>query len=343
MSLESINKSFLFVDDNSEIGKAIVRLANSANVSVQIATNAETAISIIEQNPDRFFLVLTDQSMPGMSGVDFLGITYKRWPHIERALISGNDNRSFLKESYSKGQIFRYLDKPVEPKEIQKLLIDASDNFMKEADDLRSVIPDRSEILAISLAKVNAEYKQKYLPNLEEDYLQFCQQIWNRSELVRYSVNAISTEEFQGYMKRRIYDSVKSILNIMDTCKPDDDCSFKLSSAFNQFNYHVPKRVNRYLDLNESMFTALLTRLNEYYKMLSLNIKEQIGVNQSSIKICLGSPFCYNDIYNPSLENVNNGLKLATLNFEIYMLICCMNIEVVHTPEFWPEFLLKDI
>jgi hypothetical protein len=134
----------------------------------------------------------------------------------------------------------------------------------------------------------------------------------------------------------------------MHECKSDapssnEDYSFKLSSAFNQFSFHVPNKVNRYIDVNESMFTALLTRLNEYYKILSLNISELITINKSSIKVCLGSPFCYNDIYNPSLENVSKGLKLATLNIEIYMLICAMKIEVIHTSGFWPEFVLKGV
>ena len=59
-------KKILLVDDEPSVSKSIKMLLEHEGFKVQIAENGKEALALYEQ--DRFDLVITDFSMPGMTG-----------------------------------------------------------------------------------------------------------------------------------------------------------------------------------------------------------------------------------------------------------------------------------
>ena len=60
-----------------------------------------------------FDIVISDYDMPGMKGIEFLGLVAKRWPETIRILMSGgNADMDKVKRAISAGHISRFLAKP---------------------------------------------------------------------------------------------------------------------------------------------------------------------------------------------------------------------------------------
>ncbi len=68
--LHGENRRLLIVDDDVGALSAMSRTLRSAGFEVETAQNAEEGLRLFADAPGRFGLVLTDQSMPGMSGLE---------------------------------------------------------------------------------------------------------------------------------------------------------------------------------------------------------------------------------------------------------------------------------
>jgi two-component system probable response regulator PhcQ len=80
---------------------------------VHTAADARAGLAILEEHGDQAIGVLiTDQRMPGLSGVDLLKKARKRWPHIVRLLTTAYSDLDDAIEAINRGEIFRYITKP---------------------------------------------------------------------------------------------------------------------------------------------------------------------------------------------------------------------------------------
>src|SRR5438128_5179703 len=84
--------SLLIVEDEVTIREMLFELFSDEHTCFQTDT-AEEAIRILESEP--IDLVLTDISMPGMSGLELLGHTRQRWPHTKVIMVSGLRDRVY--------------------------------------------------------------------------------------------------------------------------------------------------------------------------------------------------------------------------------------------------------
>ena len=74
----NLGKKILLVDDEPSVSKAIRMLLEHDGFKVQIAESGEAALALYER--DRFDLVITDFSMPGMTGGELAGRIKKLRP-----------------------------------------------------------------------------------------------------------------------------------------------------------------------------------------------------------------------------------------------------------------------
>ncbi|MFB2119317.1 response regulator [Parapedobacter sp. 2B3] len=107
--------SVLYVDDeeNNLISfKATFRL----KYRVYTALSGIEAIRIVEQHP--IDIIITDQRMPQMTGVEFLEEVIKVNPEPMRILLTGYADMSAVVDAVNKGKIFHYLSKPWSEEEL---------------------------------------------------------------------------------------------------------------------------------------------------------------------------------------------------------------------------------
>ena len=100
--------SLLIVDDDASIREVLVDLFSEEHSCFQTET-AEAALELLEK--EHIDVVVTDISMPGMSGLELLGHTRQRWPGTEVIMMSG-----IRDDEYAGGLVrmgaFDYMAKP---------------------------------------------------------------------------------------------------------------------------------------------------------------------------------------------------------------------------------------
>ncbi len=102
--------SILLVDDDPNILKGYKRNLRS-KYDVVTAGSAHEALEILRKGR-RFVVIISDYSMPGTNGVEFLKLASRINKDSVRILLTGFANLEMAIEAVNKGNIFRFLTKP---------------------------------------------------------------------------------------------------------------------------------------------------------------------------------------------------------------------------------------
>jgi len=105
----------LVVDDEEVVRRCFVRTLSDQQCNVEVAWNGPDALLAMEQQP--FDVVLLDQRMPGMDGMDVLETIKQKWPESEVIMITGYPAVESAKRAVTLGA-YDYLAKPVGPDEV---------------------------------------------------------------------------------------------------------------------------------------------------------------------------------------------------------------------------------
>lgn len=135
MALEPLHRCFLVVDDEPDILDAIERLFRK-DYRVITARTADEAIELVETEPVQ--VVMTDQRMPEMSGIEFLARLRETRPDIVRVLFTGYSNIDHVIDAINQGHVYRYISKPWKPAELKLFVSQAFEHYesKKEREDL---------------------------------------------------------------------------------------------------------------------------------------------------------------------------------------------------------------
>jgi len=106
----------LLVDDEPAILESL-ELTLGADYRVWTADSGEAGLEVLER--EEIALVIADQVMPGMSGVDFLETAALRHPRLITMLLTGYADLDSLVRAINEGRIYRYIAKPWEPAELR--------------------------------------------------------------------------------------------------------------------------------------------------------------------------------------------------------------------------------
>jgi PAS domain S-box-containing protein len=110
--------SILVVEDNPEVGEFSTQLLKDLGYQTVLARNAEEALKLLDEGPERFDIVLSDVVMPGLDGVSLGREIRRRLPGLPFVLNSGYSH--ILADDESHG--FDLLHKPYSVEELSKVL-----------------------------------------------------------------------------------------------------------------------------------------------------------------------------------------------------------------------------
>src|SRR5499426_3709227 len=117
----------LFVDDEVNILRALQRLLRHEEMNVLSTDRASEALEIVAREPVQ--LVVTDQRMPEMSGVDLLSKVRERQPDVVRMLLTGYTEIDVAVDAINRGQIYRLVTKPWNDDELRATIRQALDHW----------------------------------------------------------------------------------------------------------------------------------------------------------------------------------------------------------------------
>jgi thioredoxin reductase (NADPH) len=126
----------LAVDDDASVLEAIIqdlRRKYGSNYRILRAGSGQAALDTctqLKERGDEVSLFLSDQRMPGLSGVDFLERAQKVYPNAKRALLTAYADTEAAIKAINTARIHYYLTKPWDPPEEQ--LYPALDDLLED-------------------------------------------------------------------------------------------------------------------------------------------------------------------------------------------------------------------
>jgi two-component system response regulator HupR/HoxA len=102
----------LIVDDEPLSVETMARILDE-RFDVRSALNAEQAERILAE--DWVQVILSDQRMPGTTGVELLAVVRERWPDVVRIIISGYTDAEDIIDGINRAGIYQYITKPWHP------------------------------------------------------------------------------------------------------------------------------------------------------------------------------------------------------------------------------------
>jgi len=121
----------LYVDDEPD-NLRIFELTFRREFSVLTAASAEEGLRVLNENP--VAVVLSDQRMPGVTGVEFLSRVRDLDPSTIRVLVTAYGDAAILGEAINDGSIYRYIPKPWEPNDMRLTLRRAIEMYALERE-----------------------------------------------------------------------------------------------------------------------------------------------------------------------------------------------------------------
>ena len=116
----------LYVDDE-ENNLNSFKAAFRREYDVTVALSALVAKELLKT--DSFEIIITDQRMPGITGVDFLASIIDEYPEAIRMLLTGYADIQAVIDAINKGQIFQYITKPWDEQQMRVVINNAYEIF----------------------------------------------------------------------------------------------------------------------------------------------------------------------------------------------------------------------
>jgi two-component system, probable response regulator PhcQ len=150
-------RTILVVDDDIDVRKALTRLLGSAGYTVLTAESGEEGLHILGKHAVQ--LVISDQNMPGMSGIDFLKLVRDRHPYVIRMMLTADDNPETVVRSINEGEVYRFIRKPWDNASVRTMVHFAFELILLEEENrqLLSIVRRQRAELRLVRPALDAE------------------------------------------------------------------------------------------------------------------------------------------------------------------------------------------
>jgi response regulator RpfG family c-di-GMP phosphodiesterase len=191
MNKPSPSQSILVVDDDSIILVAISETLASEGLQVTTCDNPLEALELVKKN--EYAVIMTDQRMGEMTGLELLFEVKKIQPNASRILLTGVLTLKTVIDAINKGDIFRFLAKPWIREELiatiqnaisRYQLIYENERLHKDTKELNTQLTEANKLLEAQLTHIKdqntaLERAQDALKKNFEHSLELCYRIIN--------------------------------------------------------------------------------------------------------------------------------------------------------------------
>jgi response regulator RpfG family c-di-GMP phosphodiesterase len=125
--MEKPPEKILLVDDDRNLLDSFRRQFRKS-LHFETATSGADGVQAVRDGGP-FAVVISDMMMPNMNGIEFLSRIRKISPNTVRIMLTGNANLDTAIDAVNDGNIFRFLNKPVESEQLYRVIIDAIEQY----------------------------------------------------------------------------------------------------------------------------------------------------------------------------------------------------------------------
>ncbi len=173
----------LFVDDEKSVLNSIDRIFIDSDIRMLKTDNAQKALDIISQ--DNIAVIVSDNQMPGMNGIDLLSRVREISPDTFRILMTGYADLETAVNAINNGEVFRFIIKPWQNDSLIKSVQEALEQY-RIVHSLRST--DENTLLSLAEA---VELKDGYTRGHCERVAEYALMIASEIHMSDESIKAI--------------------------------------------------------------------------------------------------------------------------------------------------------
>ncbi len=124
------SRKVLIVDDDPDIVALMAKvLGRDSSLTVLSTTHPEEAISLLREH--EVAVLVCDQQMPDMDGIELLGLVRKEWPEIIAIMVTGSESLDVATEVVNRELVDYFVTKPLEVAKFQTLVQASVDEYSK--------------------------------------------------------------------------------------------------------------------------------------------------------------------------------------------------------------------
>jgi hemerythrin len=147
--------TILIVDDESSNLRA---LASSLEREYNILTagDGQEALELIQgmENPNEIHLIISDQRMPRLTGVEFLSHSIEFAPNAIRMILTGFTDIEAIIDSINHSKIYQFLHKPIEPHDLQLTVKRALESYKLEFKNVELIAQLQEAMKNLQVTKI---------------------------------------------------------------------------------------------------------------------------------------------------------------------------------------------
>lgn len=190
-----LSGAILLVDDEPNILTSLKRLLRPMGLTVWTAENGTAGLEIFAR--EKIDIVISDMRMPEMSGVQFLQRVRERNPEAIRILLTGYADVSSTIDAINKGEIYRYISKPWDDREVLMIIHQVMDTkrLKEEKHRLEELVQQQNE----ELKQLNNGLEQK---------------VQERTQALQKAMSSLEKAHFD--LKKNFFTSIKVFSNLIE-------------------------------------------------------------------------------------------------------------------------------
>jgi DNA-binding NtrC family response regulator len=173
-----MERTLLLVDDEDNIVRSLMRLLHGEGYNILTADSGQQGLELLREN--EVGVIISDQRMPEMSGVQFLGKVKDLFPDTVRIMLSGYTDLNSVTDAINEGAIFKFLTKPWDDELLRRNISEAFRHFelSHENQRLKQELQRSNEELRKANEALEKHLKQQgHTVDIQHRSLQISQEI----------------------------------------------------------------------------------------------------------------------------------------------------------------------
>ena len=142
----SENKPAVLYVDDVPVNLVLFKETFKHDFDITLTEYPEEAIKIIEEKEIQ--VIISDQRMPGMTGIELLEIVSKKYPDIRRYLLTAFTDTETVIDAVNVGRVHGYIKKPFKADEVRTTIFNSLEVYL---------LKKKNGQILVELEKVNAE------------------------------------------------------------------------------------------------------------------------------------------------------------------------------------------
>jgi adenylate cyclase len=277
----------LYVDDEAHNLTSFVATFRK-EYQIYTATNGNDALEIMRNHEVR--LVITDQRMPEMTGIQLLEKIGPEFPNSVRMILTGFSDIEVIIEAINSGRVFRYITKPWDENELRMTIENARQLFDLQSrnrslmEELRQKVEEQEQTLKLFIRYVPEQIVKRALQNTQDSIFEgelrevavlFCdiRGFTPLSEVLTPKEVVSFLNEYYQMMTEVVKEYKGSVIQFVGD---------EIFAAFGALEMHPDNEINSVYCALKMMDT--LPQLNKKYKeVFKTEIKIGIGINYGEV------------------------------------------------------------